>query len=202
MPVILPLMVYISAWATFFGLQRRAGKQIADWREAFLQAALVCGGLVVAISEGLSAFSALSERPLALLWILSLACVLIVGWRSRAFSQARASLREVPWRWPGIADVLLFSSLAAIVLVLLGVAVVSPPNNTDSLLYHLSRVAHWAQNRGLGHYPTAYEHQLWMPPWAEMAILNLRVLWGSDAPANLVQWSSMVGSLIGVSGIA
>ena len=202
MPVILPLMVFLAAWATFFGLQRRAGKQIADWREAFLQAALVCGALVVVFSEGLGAFGALSGRPLAVLWFLALACVLLVGWRSAAFSQAWAALREVPWRRPGVADTLLFCGLAAIVLVLLGVAVVSPPNNTDSLQYHMSRVMHWAQNRSLRHYPTANDQQLFFRIWAEAAILNLRLLWGNDGLANLVQWSAMVGSLVAVSALA
>jgi hypothetical protein len=200
MPVILPLMVFVSVWATFYGLP--AGKRNADWRQAFLQAALVCGALVVAFSEGLGAFGALSGRPLALLWILSLACVLIVGWRIRAFSQAWASLREVPWRWPSVADVLLLSSLAAIVLVLLGVGVVSPPNNTDSLQYHMSRVMHWAQSQSLRHYPTAYEVQLSHPIWAELAILNLRLLLGTDRLANLVQWSALIGSLVAASALA
>ena len=38
--------------------------------------------------------------------------------------------------------------------------------------------------------------------WAEIAILNLRILWGTDKPANLVQWGSLVGSLVAVSGVA
>ncbi len=202
MLVILPLMVFASAWAAFYGFPRQAGKQIADWRQAFLQAALVCGALVVVFSEGLGAFGALSGRPLAVLWFLALACVLLVGWRSAAFSQAWSALREVPWRRPGVADTLLFCGLAAIVLVLLGVAVVSPPNNTDSLQYHMSRVMHWAQNQSLRHYPTAYEIQLSHPIWAEIAILNLRLLWGTDRLANLVQWSAMIGSLVAVSALA
>jgi 4-amino-4-deoxy-L-arabinose transferase-like glycosyltransferase len=66
----------------------------------------------------------------------------------------------------------------------------------------MTRVMHWAQNRSLDHYPTAYHHQLMMPPWAEMAILTLRTLWGNDRFANLVQWFSMVGSVVGVSALA
>jgi hypothetical protein len=86
-------------------------------------------------------------------------------------------------------------------MILLLIAWEAVPNTTDSLLYHMSRVVHWAQNKSLQHYPTQYHPQHWNPPWAEMAILNLRLLWGNDKLANLVQWFSMLGSMIGVSAL-
>src|SRR3972149_5387791 len=60
----------------------------------------------------------------------------------------------------------------------------------------------WGLARTLAPSPTTCAHQLLKPIWAELAILNLRVLWGSDQVAGLVQWFSMVGSLVGVSWIA
>jgi 4-amino-4-deoxy-L-arabinose transferase-like glycosyltransferase len=101
-----------------------------------------------------------------------------------------------------LAERLIIAAMAVICAILLVIGWVSPPNNVDSLLYHMSRVVHWAENQSLRHYPTAYHHQLLKPIWAETAILNLRVLWGNDHPASLVQWFSMLGSLIGVTGIA
>ena len=86
-------------------------------------------------------------------------------------------------------------------IMLLPVAWIAPPNNVDSLLYHMSRIMHWAQNGSLEHYATGYHHQLLTPPWAELANLHLRTLWGSDRPANLVQWFSMVGSVVIASGV-
>jgi hypothetical protein len=65
-----------------------------------------------------------------------------------------------------------------------------PPNTPDSLLYHMARVAHWAQGESLTHYGTAYGHQLWNPPFAETVILALRLLSGGDRAANLVQWAA------------
>jgi hypothetical protein len=73
------------------------------------------------------------------------------------------------------------------------IALISPPNTNDSLSYHLARVAHWAQNANLRHYPTAYEFQLYNAIWAELVILHTYVLSASDQLANLVQWLSMVG---------
>lgn len=51
----------------------------------------------------------------------------------------------------------------------------------------MSRVAHWVQNQSLRHYATGYIPQLVHPIIAETAILNLRLLWGDDRLANLVQ---------------
>jgi hypothetical protein len=92
--------------------------------------------------------------------------------------------------------------LAGLLLLLFAVAWVVPPNTPDSLLYHMARVVHWAQNGSLAHYATAYGHQLWNPPFAESAILTLRLLWGNDRPANIAQWLAFVGVLVGVSGLA
>jgi len=70
------------------------------------------------------------------------------------------------------------------------------------MTYHLSRVAHWAQNGTLAHYPTHIFFQDYRAPWAETAILQSYVLAGSDRFAALVQWFSMIGSVITVSLIA
>jgi hypothetical protein len=66
----------------------------------------------------------------------------------------------------------------------------------------MSRVVHWAQNRSIWHYATGFEPQLMNPIWAELAILNLRLFWGNDQLANLVQWFSMVACLVGISALA
>jgi hypothetical protein len=76
------------------------------------------------------------------------------------------------------------------------------PNQWDSMVYHLSRVDHWIQNRSVAFYPSHIIRQLYNPPWAEYAILHLSVLGGSEHWANAPQWLSMVGSVIGVSLIA
>ena len=95
--------------------------------------------------------------------------------------------------------------LGGVLFIVAGVgliAVVAPPNNWDSMTYHMSRVAHWMQNRSVGHYPTSYVPQLYHPPGAEFAIMHFQIITGGDRFANLIQWLSMVGSAIAVSLIA
>lgn len=82
------------------------------------------------------------------------------------------------------------------------IAFVAPPNNYDSMTYHLGRVVHWIQNHSVQHYPTNIDRQLFMPPWAEYAVTHFNLLSGGDRLANAVQWLSMLGSIVGVSLIA
>jgi hypothetical protein len=89
--------------------------------------------------------------------------------------------------------------LATVLIITFLVAWITPPQTWDSLSYHLSRVAHWTQNRSIGHYITGIERQNSMSPAAELLILNTYVLTGSDRLANFPQWLAMLGSLVGVS---
>jgi len=82
------------------------------------------------------------------------------------------------------------------------IALIAPPNTWDSLAYHMSRVVHWMQDRSVAHYPTNIVRQIYTNPWAEFAIMHLQILSKGDRFANLVQWFSMAGSIIGVSLIA
>ncbi|MCL2930746.1 MAG: hypothetical protein MGG11_00090 [Trichodesmium sp. MAG_R03] len=81
------------------------------------------------------------------------------------------------------------------------IAMVAPPNNWDSMTYHMSRVVHWMQNQSVAHYPTYNLPQLFHPPFAEFTITHLQILSGGDIFANLVKWLSAL-SIIGVSLIA
>jgi 4-amino-4-deoxy-L-arabinose transferase-like glycosyltransferase len=86
--------------------------------------------------------------------------------------------------------------LAIFFALILIIAWVAPINNNDSLQYHMSRVAHWAQAHSLEHYPTAYPPQLFNAIFAESVILHIYQLAGGDKAANLVQVFFFAGTLI------
>jgi hypothetical protein len=92
--------------------------------------------------------------------------------------------------------------LALIAAVTLFIALASPPNNWDSQTYHLARIEHWIQNRSLAFYPTSNTRQLMLPDFAEVLILQLRLLSGGDHLDNIVQWLAGAGSVILVGRIA
>ncbi len=95
--------------------------------------------------------------------------------------------------------------LGVSVVYLAGAAliVVLPPNNWDSMTYHLSRVGYWLQHSSLSYYwPTANFRQTTFPPNAELGILWTVLFWGSDQIVELVQWVSALFCIVAVFGLA
>jgi hypothetical protein len=163
-------------------------------RDRLLLLSVLCWGWLAVGSEALSAAGALRRGPVLLWWAVGavVALVWLRRWRSGA---PKAEALRAPDR-----------VLVAAVAVLLGTALVQalvcPPNNSDSLTYHLPRQVYWAQSGRLDHYPTSELRQLTMPPLAEYAGLHLLVATGSDRWHNLVQWSALALAAVAASLLA
>lgn len=184
---IIPFLVFAMLWLAF----SRSG----DVRMALVRAAAAVAVCVVIASEALSGLHALAFFPILAVW--GVAAIAAAGFAIRAWKPV------APAHWPAcpFAGALL-AAIACIAFVTLFIDLIAPPNNWDSMTYHLGRVAHWIQNHSLAHYATSNDRQLYQPPWAEMTILHLKLLAGGDRLVSLVQWAAMVGSVIVVSGIA
>ncbi|MEG4799349.1 glycosyltransferase family 39 protein [Microcoleus sp. ARI1-B5] len=169
------------------------------WRSAILSAAIVWGVIVALSTEILSLFRLLTFEWVLALWLLAdiLCSIVYLKFQSVKPIVEKSQEENFSSVLAGLLGGVLFI-FAAVGLI----AVVAPPNNWDSMTYHMSRVAHWMQNRSVEHYPTSYVPQLYHPPGAEFAIMHFQILSGGDRYANLVQWLSMVGSAIAVSLIA
>jgi len=89
------------------------------------------------------------------------------------------------WRWYIVSGFF-------IILPLFLIALYYPPNNYDSLTYHLTRIEHWVQNGNVDFYPTNSSRQLFMTPLTEYVLLHWRLLTGNDIFANLLQFVSMI----------
>ncbi len=201
MLIILLVLTFVVVFLDLVGLQQTHKLRPLGWRIALLQTALLVSVFIVLQSELLSLFKALTQVWVAVLWAIALLVSAFVGWGqgllAQGWKRVIKSLKSL-----SKLEVAFVAALGTIIALLFIVAYLSPPNNINSLQYHMSRVVHWAENQGLGHYPTGFEPQLMNPIGAEIVILNLRLLWGSDQLANLVQWFSMVLSLVGVSALA
>src|SRR5262249_57456554 len=78
-------------------------------------------------------------------------------------------------------DWLLVWFCVAVFVLFLGVIALEFPTTTgDSLTYHLARIMHWMQDRGVAHYPTHNCRQNELAPWSEFATVTLHLLWGND----------------------
>lgn len=170
-----------------------------SWRSAALAGSIVWGVLIAAMTEGLSLIQALTANALGMCWggvILALVALSRL-WQQPSETHAASGLNSF-----SLFGRVLVGCVALISVVLFGVALIAPPSSWDSIVYHMPRVEHWIQNRSVAHYSTHVLRELHRNPWAEFAILHLQSLSGSDRFANLVQWLSMVGSLVAVSLIA
>ena len=192
------MLVVIPAFA-YVGLVLWIGNTWTNggWRGSALRAAVVWGAYLVLLTEFLSKFKAIEP-----IW-------LTIGWAAPSvalgiwlISRARgASTLMIP-RLGAPAYPLLAGIVAFILAVTAIVAWFAPPQTWDSLTYHLSRVAHWAQQGSVEPFATGIEIQNSHHPMAEFAILHTYVLAGGDRLANFVEWLAMVGSLIAVSLVA
>lgn len=167
-------------------------------RSSILLAALVWGVILTAITEFLNLFQGINFWGLLFAW--GLTNIILVAFYIKVNGKRLEKLqfnRQIP-----LNLMVLLIGIAFIAATTGLIALVAPPNNWDSMSYHMARVVHWIQNHSVAHYPTSYLPQLYHSPWAEFVIMHFQILSGSDRFANLVQWFSMVGSLVGVSLIA
>ena len=204
---IFALMPWAALWLTAAVVARWSGRMNLERRRSVtvLAAAVIWGVTVTAVTEFLSLAGLLSHGGVVGAWSAILGALLALRLMTKRPARASADAtamesagRERPDRFA----LFLLGAVAPLVLLLGLIAAVAAPNNYDSMTYHLARVAHWAQNHAVRHYPTHIPRQLYMPPWAEFAILNFQLLSLSDRFANLVQWSAMIGCLPGVARIA
>ena len=166
-------------------------------RAAVASAAVVFYSLLVAVTEILSHFQAVSVVPTVAAWALTDVALLIglaVVLRNNPLPAVHfrpSAFHRVEW--------VLLSMVAFVLLLELAIALVVPPNTWDSMTYHMSRVMHWIQNRSVEFYPSPITQQNHLSPGAEYAILHLQLLSGGDYLANLVQWSCGAVGLVVVS---
>jgi hypothetical protein len=183
MLIALPVLAYFLLGRLFF---LRGKKQFAD---ALIKAHLVFFAIVAGSTELLSLFRAVEFLYVSVLW--SLVVLVLLVW---LIVDARNGLGTVfPIVNPKGIDGspherTLWLIIGLILTCTLATALLYPPNNYDSMTYHMARVAHWIHNQSVSFYLTSYPSQNYQMPLAEFAILHFQLLSGSDVFANCVQW--------------
>ncbi|QLE48898.1 hypothetical protein FD724_12750 [Nostoc sp. C057] len=197
--IFLPLL----SWIAIFWL---INKNRTDWRESLILTSTYWGILIAVITEFLSIFKLITFGWILATWVLICIILIYICFRLNSqnpkiletnnYSQANKNIQI-----PSFVNLLL-CGVGFVVAIVGLIAIIAPPNNWDSMDYHMSRVAHWIQNHSIAHYPTNYTPQLYQNPWSEFVILHFQILSDGDYFANLVQWFSMIGCIIAVSLIA
>ena len=169
--------------------------QEVGWRNTILTTSVIFGIFVVGITEGLSVVHLLNFQGVCTAWTILNGYLGLLAWKRLGIRRDR---ENYSWKLLSEHRVLLLG-VATIISLVGFIALVAPPNNWDSMVYVMPRVSHWIQNFTLDHYPTHSPLQLTSGPWAEFVILHFQLLAGNDRFANLLNWLSWIGSLIGVS---
>lgn len=175
------LLAATAAWARRFG-----------WRDGLLLGFLSLAGVWWLTAEVLTPFKAFETRWIVVAYVLALLPAVAVLVRGRpAFPRPGPWLRSA-WFWV----------LAVELFVLIVLAVSAAPNNGDSMAYHLPKVMHWIQDGVVDPFKTAFPAQIYLPPLGEVGMAHMLILGDAPWTMNLVQLTSHVVTLTGVSVLA
>jgi len=157
-------------------------------RLAVIRASIYWAVAATVSAELLGVFQQLGALPIRALWVALLVILSVYEPRwPLAIGRAATALGRWPRGMPLVSIVTVIFSGGTLIT-----ALVSEPNNWDSLTYHLTRVEHWIQNGTLAHYRTNVEQQIGLNPGAEILVLHARLLSGGDHYANMIQWVAYV----------
>ena len=154
------------------------------------------------ITEILSIFHLLSTVFVAILWIIyTIICIAYCLRNKNEFTDilhdALSNVRRIP-------EILMNDpvlSLLVFIIVFISIrstflALITAPNNYDSMTYHLSRIMFWIQDHSVSYYDTNIKRQLISPPLAEYINLHVILLTGGDIFVNMLQNLSSYGCII------
>jgi hypothetical protein len=189
---------------------RPVATAVGPVRLAVARAAVLVGAFGVASIEILSALGWLTTGGVLGAWVVALVAAVAAAWvrlrRDGAWPSFRLRRDDGRPRFALASLTVGERVIAATVLVLVGaelmLALASPPNTYDSQTYHLPRIEHWAREGSVDFYPTGIHRQITYPPGAEFLLLHVRLLTGSDALFNLLQWACGVLCLVLVTRLA
>ena len=160
--------------------------------DAWIKAMMLWISIVYISLEILSVFSCVNYTALLAVWggvdIILAICIAI---------QKKQNLRTIKETISVMVATLagnkLWVFLSGIIIVL---AVCTVPYNWDSMTYHLSRIANWAQNGSVAHYATHNIREIVSPVLAEFVNLHVYILSGKkDILFPLLQCSSMLTNI-------
>ena len=174
------------------------GRRGTGLREAAVRSFILLFFSFAMLTELLSAVDALTFRTLSLSWLALVCASGLAVARGCLIGRCRAA---VAGAWDQCAATagevrLCVVFVATILGVTLAVALRAPPNNWDSMTYHMARVSAWIQHGNVDFYSTNIDRQNFLSPLTEFAILHLQVLSRSDVLAGLVQWSSLAACIL------
>ena len=166
---------------------------------------LVFSAFIALSTETLSVFNLISFNGIKTLWIIStLFLIFLNKTRKIEYTSTSKSVFQkilTEFKTNSIIIRVLFILSVLIIFLIFIQGIVYPPNNWDSLAYHLPRIVEWLNHRNLSNYPTHIIRQLYQPSLCEYFILHFNGLTKSDLYSNSVQLFFLIGTIFTTIGI-
>lgn len=173
--------------------------------ENILISTLFFSTLIVLSTEVLSLFHGLTFVAVLSFWsiISCIGSVIIFKNKEAIFNTTRTNHYGILNYFQQLAIFykIAFVCILALLSLILVQGIIYPPNNWDSMTYHLPRVFHWIQNQSVENYPTHILRQLYQPLFSEYAVLHTVLLTNTDLFANTVQFSFLLLTTLAVAAI-
>ncbi|MCL1948035.1 MAG: hypothetical protein FWF51_12935 [Chitinivibrionia bacterium] len=177
-------VILLSAFAlSFLNLYAKTKKIY----ETFVKTLLLYSVFIVFTAEILGFFKILKFGVILTVWLLFL-CFQLYVYLSKNKRMEFGFPKTITFNFET-------SVLLLILAITFFIAAIYPPNNYDSMTYHIPRIEHWIQNENVSHYETSNLRQTMAAPFAEFVIMHGRILSGGDSLMNLVQWFAFIFSL-------
>jgi hypothetical protein len=195
MSIILIFISFITLLLSFFNFNSKINSTSFsyEFRLASIKSFIAIAFISYIICELLSLFNLLSFNYVLFTW--ALIDTFIIYFYKEIIKLNLSSIVSHKILLPKKDKNLLLLIFLIIILPLFLLAIFIPPNNWDSLAYHLPRVEHWIQNKNIYPYPTNIIRQIVSPPLSEYIIANFQILSNTDAFSNLVQFASFIAIL-------
>jgi len=176
----------------FLNLNVLCGDKVSN-RQVLIYTVLTFSILLVFITELLGAFKAISYNFVLLSW--SIVLLLNIVFIYIRYSDIIISVTSLKQRIISLCrslsrpEKLWLLATAIILFLVFAQGIIYPPNNWDSMTYHLGRITSWISHGSIAYFPTAITPQLFQPPFAEFAIMHVNLLAGNDYFSAAVQFS-------------
>jgi hypothetical protein len=194
---LIPLAMWLCTASCYLAFYKDSPQA---FRRSLLASAVFLFFFIAAATELLSAFNLINRVAITSAWVVFNIALIFIS--TRLQSKYKLNLRSIGRYWYQLAKAF-FTKLGGFTVFLLGslalctgiVAIVAPPNNLDSLSYHLSRLCYWVQNGNVEHYASHIERAISFSPFSEYVHLHTYLLSGGDRYFQLEQWLCLAGIL-------
>jgi hypothetical protein len=192
MYIFLILLAFILLAFSFYGLEINSYKNgfLFDLRLSIIKAFIGIAFFSYLTCEILSIFNLFTFNYVLFSWFLINGLIIFLNKEKIKLNVFSVLSQQV--KIPKKEKNILFLIFFLIILPLLLLAIFIPPNNWDSMAYHLPRIEHWIQNKNIYPYPTNIVRQVLTSPLSEYIIASFQILAGTDAFSNLVQFASFI----------